>query len=333
MGVHISRTDRRFSAMAEPLRVFKALADETRLRMIRLLMRGPLNVNEIIDVLQMGQSRVSRHLKILAEAGLVASRRQGTWIYYQASHGPVEVLVRETLVLLQRHERALVHYTEDLQGLEAVVERRREKTRSFFDSITHPDELHQCLNGDFYRRIALSLLPERCQVALDLGTGSGLLLPELLGRAERVIAVDASRTMLDMARQTVGEGASRCDFRLGDLAHLPVADGEVDAVVACMVLHHISHPLEALAEGCRALRSGGLISIVDLHQHDDESLRERLADLWLGFPPGEVEGWLRDLNFDIVDANVIGSSSEVDDAEGMGGTGSFKLITFRGYKR
>ena len=319
--------------MAEPLRVFKALADETRLRMIRLLMRGPLNVNEIIDVLQMGQSRVSRHLKILAEAGLVASQRQGTWIYYQASQSSAESLIRETLVLLQRHERVLAHYTEDLQGLEAMVERRREKTRSFFDSLTDPEELHQCLNGDFYRRIVLSLLPERCQVALDLGTGSGLLLPELLGRAERVIAVDASRTMLDMARQTVGKGASRCDFRLGDLAHLPVADGETDAVVACMVLHHVSHPLEALAEAFRALRAGGQISIVDLHQHDDESLRERLADLWLGFAPEEVEGWLRDLNFDVVDAGVVGRSNEVDGVDMVGEKDSLKLITFRGYKR
>jgi ArsR family transcriptional regulator len=319
--------------MAEPLRIYKALADETRLRLARLLLRGPLNVNEIIDVLQMGQSRVSRHLKILSEAGLVASQRQGTWIYYQADRDAGEPLAREILALLLRHERSLPRYTEDLQGLEAIIERRREKTRSFFDSITDPDELHQCLNGEFYRRVALSLLPEHCQVALDLGTGSGLLLPELLGRAARVIAVDASRTMLELARQTAGEGASRCDFRLGDLAHLPVADGEVDTVVACMVLHHVSHPAEALAEAWRALRPGGQLGIVDLYQHDDESLRERLADLWLGFSPEEVEGWLRSLDFEILDAKVIGSPVEGGSSGASDETDSFKLITFRGRKR
>jgi len=306
--------------MADLLKTYKALADETRLRLIRLLMRGPLNVNEIIAVLQMGQSRISRHLKILAESNLVVGRREGTWIYYQASVGASDPLIADTLSLLQRHERALPHYTEDLQGLEAVIELRREQTRTFFDSITHPEEVHQCPDGDFYRQVALSLLPKRNRTVLDMGTGSGLLLPELLGRAEQVIAVDASKTMLDMARQTVREGVERCDFRLGDLAHLPVADGEADVVVACMVLHHLSNPAEALSEGFRALRPGGQIVIVDLHQHDDESLRERMADLWLGFPPAEVEGWLRELDFNVTGADVVG------------GPDSLKLITFRGRK-
>ena len=186
--------------MADLLKTYKALADETRLRLIRLLMRGPLNVNEIIAVLHMGQSRISRHLKILAESTLVVGRREGTWIYYQASVGATDPLIAETLSLLQRHERALPHYTEDLQGLEAVIELRREQTRTFFDSITHPEEVHQCPDGDFYRQVALALLPERSRTVLDMGTGSGLLLPGLLGRAEQVIAVDASKSMLDMAR-------------------------------------------------------------------------------------------------------------------------------------
>ena len=307
--------------MADPLKIHKALADQTRLRLVRLLSRGPLNVNEIIDVLHMGQSRISRHLKILAEAGLVSSRRQGTWIYYQENANSPDPLTAETLTLLQRHERAIPCYTEDFQGLEAIIERRREQTRTFFDGITDPDELHQCLNGDYYRRIVLSLLPEKSRVVLDMGTGSGLLIPELLERAEQVIAVDASTTMLELARQTVGEKVERCDFRLGDLGHLPVADGEVDAVVACMVLHHLSNPADALAEAHRALRSGGQIAIVDLHQHADESLREQLADLWLGFPPEEVAGWLENLDFKITGPEIVGAPD------------SLKLITFRGQKR
>jgi len=311
-----------FELMADPLKIYKALADETRLRLVRLLARGPLNVNEIIDVLHMGQSRISRHLKILADVGLVVNRREGTWIYYQGNVNSSDLFTAEILSLLQRHERTLPWYTEDLQGLEAVIERRREQTRTFFDSITDPEELHrhECLSGAFYRQIVLSLLPEECQVALDMGTGAGLLLPELLARAERIIAVDASTTMLDLARRTAGEEAARCDFRLGDLGHLPVADGEADAVVACMVLHHLSKPADALAEACRALRSGGHIAIVDLHQHDDESLRERMADLWLGFSPEEVAGWLKDLDFNITRADIVGAGD------------SLKLITFQGQK-
>lgn len=306
--------------MVEPFKIYKALADQTRLRLVRLLARGPLNVNEIIDVLHMGQSRVSRHLKILSEAGLVTSRRQGTWIYYQVNQEPADPLTQESLSLLQRHERAIPSYTKDLQRLEAVIERRREQTRAFFDNLADPEALPQLLDGDFYRQVALSLLPERCRVVLDMGTGAGLLLPALLQRAERVIAVDASTTMLELARRTVGEEVARCDFRLGDLGHLPVADGEVDGVMACMVLHHLSDPRQALAEARRALQPAGWIAVVDLHQHEDESLRERLADLWLGFAPAEVERWLRELDFEITGAEVIGQPE------------SFKLIAFKGQR-
>ena len=308
--------------MADVLKIYKALADETRLRLVRLLARGAFNVNEIIDILHMGQSRISRHLKILTEAGLVSNRREGTWIYYQCSEA-ADAMVAELLGHLRRHEQAVPFGAEDLQSLEIVVERRREQTRTFFDSIEDPQEVlhHQSLDGSFYRRIALSLLPPLSAVALDLGTGSGLLLPALLERAERVIAVDASSTMLKLAQQTVGAGAQRCDLRLGDLEHLPVADGEADVVVACMVLHHLSDPSTALAEAHRALKPGGHIAIVDLDRHADESLRERLADLWLGFRPATVRGWLEQLNFTITGTDVVGEPD------------SLKLITFRGQKQ
>jgi len=308
--------------MADALKIYKALADETRLRLVRLLGRGAFNVNEIIDILHMGQSRISRHLKILTEAGLVSNRREGTWIYYQRNEA-ADSMAAEVLAHLQRHEQALPFGAEDLQSLETVVERRREQTRTFFDSIEDPQEFlqHQSLDGSFYRRIALSLLPPHSSVALDLGTGSGLLLPDLLERAEQVIAVDTSTTMLELARQTMGAAAERCDLRLGDLEHLPVADGEVDVVIACMVLHHLSDPSTALAEAHRALKPGGHIAIVDLDQHADESLRERLADLWLGFRPVTVQGWLEKLDFTITGADVVGEPD------------SLKLITFRGQKK
>ena len=111
--------------MLDQVKVFKALADETRLRLMRLLARGALNVNEIIGILEMGQSRVSRHLRILAEADLVTSRREGTWIYYQwSSADGASTLVGDTLAHLGAHERDLSHFESDIQGLEAVVARR-----------------------------------------------------------------------------------------------------------------------------------------------------------------------------------------------------------------
>lgn len=308
--------------MPDPLKIYKALADETRLRLMRLVSRGALNVNEIIDILHMGQSRVSRHLKILAEAGLVRGRREGTWIYYEGNGDGEAPLVGETLGHLRRHEHAVAHYDEDLLSLGEVVERRREKTRTFFDSVRNPQEDldHQDLDAELYRQLALSLLPAHCAAVLDMGTGPGPLLTGLLGRADRVIAVDASATMLDLARQTAGDEAGRCDFRLGDLEHLPVADGEVDAAVVCMVLHHLSNPPDALSEAGRVLRSGGRIAVVDLYQHRDESLRERLADLWLGFEPETVKAWLEELDFRVTATDVVGEPH------------SLQLITLQGQK-
>lgn len=308
--------------MADSLKVYKALADATRLRLLRLLGRGALNVNEIIEVLQMGQSRISRHLKILAEAGLVHSRREGTWSYYQTCQESADPLLAEVLALLRRHEGELPGAEADLQALEGVVERRKAQTRRFFDSIQDRREFpqHQRLDGAFYRQAVLGLLPADSGVTLDLGTGVGLLLPALQERASRVIAVDSSTAMLDLARQTAGLQPGRCEFRLGDLEHLPVADGEVDTAVACMVLHHLSDPARALAEAHRALREGGELVIVDLHEHQDESMRQRMADLWLGFRPEEVKGWLGKLGFELTESRIIS------------GTDPLQLITFRGHK-
>jgi ArsR family transcriptional regulator len=308
--------------MAEPLDIYKALADETRLRLVRLLLRGALNVNELTDILQMGQSRISRHLKILAEASLVTSRREGTWIYYQGHQDATQGQVTDILGYLRQYEQRVPYFEQDLQGLEGMVARRKEQTRTFFNSLNDPKKMpqHRSSDGQFYRQVAVSLLPKECAMALDMGTGSGLLLPALIGRASQVIAVDSSTTMLDLARQRVGDQGLRCDFRLGDLEHLPVADGEVDVVVACMVLHHLSRPDEAVREAYRVLQPGGLLIIVDLRRHGDETLRERLADLWLGFEPSQVEGWLQQEHFEIIGAEVIGEPD------------SFKLITFQGQK-
>ncbi|MGB0603396.1 MAG: ArsR/SmtB family transcription factor [Candidatus Latescibacterota bacterium] len=307
--------------MTDPLKVYKALADETRLRLVRLLVRGALNVNEIIGILGMGQSRISRHLKILSEAELVTKRREGTWIYYEGNGQASEPIVVEALEMCERHERAMPNYTEDLQGLENVVEGRRQQMRNFFDNIKDPDQLQQALDGNYYRKIAIEQVPEGAGTVLDMGTGAGLLLPGLLRRAQRVIAVDSSTTMLDMARKALGKETMRCDFRLGDLGHLPVADGEVDLVMACMVLHHLSRPAEAIREAYRALAPNGRLVVVDLYRHEDETLREQLADLWLGFLPSEVESWLREHRFTTESAEVVGADN------------SLQLIAFQAIKK
>lgn len=308
--------------MTDLLHIHKALADETRLRLLRLLSRSPLNVNEVLDILRMGQSRVSRHLRILAEAGLVTRRREGTWIYYERTPDPSDTLVADTLQLVSTHEQTLPSFEQDMQRMEAVIEKRRAQTRQFFDAREDGAELqHGSLEGSYYRGVALSLLPEHSTTTLDLGTGSGLLLPGLLERSDQVIAVDASTTMLDLARQSSGEHVERCDFRLGDLEHLPVRDGEVNTVLACMVLHHVSHPAVALAEAWRALSEGGEVIVIDLAAHGDESLRD-VADLWLGFEPAQMRRWLKSSGFDVEHADTAAPDSDA----------AIRLITYKGRK-
>ena len=296
--------------MFDLLRIQKALADETRLRLLRLLVRGPLNVNEILSILGMGQSRISRHLKILSEAKLVNSRREGTWVYYQGSIEGDEKIVGDALCLLKNHEQELPHYSGDLQGLEQVIEQRHQNMRVFFDNITDPVELQQPVDGHHFRQLALKHVSSDCEVVLDLGTGAGLMLPELLGRVSNVIAVDSSTTMLNMARNLIREESGLCDFRLGDLSHLPVADGEVDCVIACMVLHHVSNPQHCVKEAYRALKKDGCLIIVDLYRHQDETLREKMADLWFGFLPEEIENWLVNEKFSIEYSQVLGNPDE-----------------------
>ena len=136
-----------------------------------------------------------------------------------------------------------------------------------------------------------------------------------------MVAIDSSTTMLDMARKAVGKEAVRCEFRLGDLGNLPVADQEVDLVVACMVLHHLSNPKDTIHEAYRALRPGGRLVVVDLHEHEDDAFRETMADLWLGFPPAEVRAWMESSQFEVTGAEIVGDSDKL------------KLITFQGLKK
>lgn len=307
--------------MSDPLKIYKALADETRLRLMRLLQRSALSVNEVVEIMEMGQSRISRHLKILADAELVRFRREGTWVYYQAREGADE-LITGVLHQLAEFANRVPYCDRDLRALEAAIERRRETTRRFFDGVSEAEGQpeYQNLTGTRYRDVAAGLVAAT-DILLDMGTGAGLLLPALLDKVDSVIAVDSSTTMLEMARQSVNGHHDRCDFRLGDLEHLPVADGEVGEVMACMVLHHLSAPEKAIAEARRALRDGGRLVVVDLHRHTDESLRERMADLWLGFAPAEVRGWLEENDFTIVDAEVVREP------------GSLDLITFQADKK
>jgi ArsR family transcriptional regulator len=293
------------------LHVFKALADESRLRIVAVLAQGDFNVNELIEILRMGQSRISRHLKILADGGIVANRREGNWIYYSLAPLQEQSDLAEIVRIAVQSLKAAKVYEKDLQHLESLVQRRRSMSQKYFDRVGPEWECLQreVLDSTSYREHALAYLPEGKDSVVDLGAGAGLLLPSLLGRFKTVIALDSSQTMLKVAADYVQKqlptAASRCEFRLGELEHLPIHDRTVDAAIASMVLHHVSNPGNAIAEVYRVLKRGGAFVLADLLEHNIAEMREKYADLWLGFKKSDLNKWLVAAGFAVQKTEVL----------------------------
>ncbi|MGH0031228.1 MAG: ArsR/SmtB family transcription factor [Myxococcota bacterium] len=273
-------------------KVFKTLSDPTRVRVLALLEREELAVQELMDVLGMAQSRVSRHLAILREAGLLKDRRDGTYVFYRfdvPDSGPW----RETWEIVRRSLEDESTHGRDLAALAQVMRARAARTRSFFDSVGPEwDALRSVFGDDALRAQAITrLVDPRLKVA-DVGTGTGILACELARLGLSVVAIDHSQTMLDAARAKLdAEGLTAVELRSGEADALPLADGEVDAAFAHMVLHHLPSPGEAIREMARAVSAGGVVVVVDFVRHDHEWMRQELGATWLGFDPEEVTGW------------------------------------------
>ena len=279
---------------------FKSLGDETRLRLFHLLLHFELNVNELVLIMQMGQSRVSRHLKVLSDNGLLRQRRDGGFSYYQVPNNPdLESLTHFVKNSLSNDEVSM----EDTSRAQAIIKERKNKTRRFFNQIAeHWERLKRDILGDMDLAAAVSDEIPVCSTAVDLGCGTGELLLKLLDKAETVIGVDHSPQMLKMARLKLdAENATpRSDFRLGELEHLPLRDQEGDAAVINMVLHHIPHPQAGIREANRILRPGGTLLISDFAKHSREDIREKFGATWLGFESEDIDAWLTTLGFSLL---------------------------------
>jgi len=268
--------------------LFKALGDGTRHLIMQVLSHQELAVNELVEVLGLPQSTVSRHLRVLRQAGLIGDRREGVTVYCRAhpEAGKEDPIAGSICRGLQDE----VLPTEVATRVETALTRRRQRSSTFFDERGEKwDELRRgCFGQEFPLEALLGLLPGEW-VAADLGTGTGYLLPAL-GRAfRRVIAVDSNASMLDRARRRVtDQELGNVDVRWGELEALPIEAGQIDLAVAVLVLHHVSDPAHALAEIARVLRPGGRLLIVELAEHQDEELRQAMGDLWMGFSPARL---------------------------------------------
>jgi ArsR family transcriptional regulator len=274
---------------------FKALADSTRLRIYGVLLHHELNVNELVAVFGMGQSRISRHLKILTDCGLLKCRKDGLWSFYSAD-------TQKTAVIWSNLIRE-AGYTEsqgDQEKAVRVYNRRVEDTARFFDNVAENwEQLKQELFSGSGMEKRLDHLIPRCGTVVDLGCGTGDLLPLLSGKAKQVIGVDNSPGMLEEVRKRHRLDESRVSLRVGDLHHLPLRDAEVDCAVMTMVLHHVSEPEKVFREIAKVLKSGKTFVLIDLSKHRDETMRSRYHDRWLGFDQDEIQSWMTRVGFRI----------------------------------
>jgi len=278
----------------ELLRIHKALADETRLRLAAVLCSFELNVGELVGVFGMGQPRISRHLKILAEAGLLECRREGLWAFYRAAQsGP-------GLAFLQRHGellQAIGPHAQDRERALCAVRERAHATRRFFDAVAGQwRDLSREVLGDFDLAEELSSRMRPGMIAADLGCGPGELLARLAASARQAIGVDGSARMLELAGARLA-GSGNVSLRLGELEHLPLREAEVQAATLSMVLHHVNDPHAVLAEARRVLAPGGTLFVAEFDRHDNEAMRVKYGDTRLGVDKETLYDWLQTAGF------------------------------------
>ncbi len=280
---------------------FKALADPVRLRLLHVLNCEELTVSELVRVLGMPQSSVSRHLKILRDAGLVADRSAGPATFYRATlvaepEAPDAALRRELQALLAPDELS----PSLRQALDYVLALRAPESESFFDRIAaHWDALREdCFGPTFHLEAMVHLLPAQWVVA-DLGTGTGYLLPVLARHFRKVVAVDSSRGMLELAARRVADAnLMNVDLRDGDLAQLPLDDGEIDFAFLVLILHHLADPRPAIIELARVLKPGGQALMLEYFPYENEVFRQRMSDRRAGIDPQFLRALMGETGFE-----------------------------------
>ena len=278
----------------QPIALFDrmtALADSTRSRMLLVLDRHELTVNEIRSVLQLPQSTVSRHLKILGDHDWVLSRAEGTSRRYRAAD-KLESSSRRLWHLVREQVAATPAAAQDSRRVQTVLAHRRTRSQKFFSSAAGQwDLLRSELFGKRADLLGLMGLLDETWTVGDLGCGTGQVAESLAPFVARVVAVDDSAAMLSAAKKRLG-AMHNVDVRSGRLESLPIEDASLDAALLFLVLHYIPEPGAAIAEAFRTLKPGGRLLIVDMMPHEREELLHDMGHLWRGFSADHVSDLL-----------------------------------------
>ena len=277
------------------LAALRAVAEPSRLRLLVLCARGELTVTELAHILGQSQPRVSRHLKLLCEAGLLDRFREGSWVFYRLSSGSAASALSAHLVAACGEADATIAL--DLQRLAAIKRQRSELAAAYFsDNAAHWHRIRSLYVDEREVEAALADIIETAAPhdLLDVGTGTGRMLEILGPRVASALGIDQSREMLAVARVNLERaGLSNSIVRLGDMYQLPLPDSSFDAVVIHQVLHYADRPAAAIAEAARVLRPNGSLIVVDFAPHALEFLREEHAHRRLGFADCDIDDWCR----------------------------------------
>lgn len=291
--------------MPDILKSLRALADPTRLRLMALLEDDELSVHELQEITHMGQSRISTHLGLLQEAGLLVSRREGKRAFYKF-HQAADRTIRQFIEWAVQAGRELPDYRADQLNLRRILARRHQQAEVYFNQVAGRFDRSYGPGRSWqaFGHLLLRVLPPL--VVADLGSGEGLLSELLARRAKKVIAVDNSARIIAFgAKKAAKNGLKNLEFRLGDLENPPIEPGTVDLVILSQALHHASEPQNAIISAYRILRPPGQLLILDLFKHSFGQARDLYGDRWLGFTESDLHRWLEAAGFKKIEINIV----------------------------
>ncbi len=287
--------------MDQLLSGLRAIGEPTRLRLVALCAHGELSVSELTQILGQSQPRVSRHLKLLVEAGLLDRFREGAAVYYRIADRSQQAFLARTVVDLLPTEDSELN--RDLQRLDQVKRKRADIARAYFSenaarwgeirALHVPEAL---LEKEFLKVIGSEPVID----FLDIGTGTGRILELLAEQVERGMGLDVSPEMLTVARNKLEQANLRNVYvRQGDMYNMPIDDESIDLATLHLVLHYSDDPAVVIEEAVRVLKPNGRLVIVDFNTHHEERLREEHKHHRLGFDDAEIHGWLENCGMQV----------------------------------